>query len=116
MLPHSFSLREHLCDGGLDDPRGVLALLTRLRSRHSEANARPRFSELLPTQPPSPRDQHALRERPIYDVLQKAVLAAISNDGAPREAAVVGFGDFTTAIVNDGVAVRRWRWMIGEAA
>ena len=39
-----------------------------------------------------------------------------SNDGASREAAVVGFGAFGAATDSNGVAVRRWMCMIGEAA
>ena len=39
----------------------------------------------------------------------------ISNDGASREAAGAGFGAFGAATDSDGVAVRRWMWMIGEA-
>ena len=44
------------------------------------------------------------------------VVAAMYNDGVSREGAVAGFGAFGAATVNDGVTVRRWMWMIGEAA
>ena len=71
---HSFPSREYLCDGSHDYPSGTLALLTRQRSRHNGANVRPRFNELLTTQPPSHCDLHALREHPIHDVLQEALL------------------------------------------
>ena len=37
-------------------------------------------------------------------------------NGASREAAVRAVGAFAAVTVKDGVAVRRWMWMIGKAA
>ena len=96
------------CHGGLDDPGGVLTLLGRQRSNHSETNSRLRYDELLPTHAPSPCDPHALREHLVHDVLQERSSPAMSNDGESREAGVVGLAAFAAASDNDAVTVRRW--------
>ena len=67
----SFPLHEHLRDGSLDDAGQALALLARQRCRDGEADARPRFDELLHSQPARASDPHALREH----LLQKALIA-----------------------------------------
>ena len=101
---HSFSLRELLHDGSLDDAGGALTLLSQERGRDGEADTRPHLDELLPAQPARPGDLHALRER-----------LAISNDSASRAAGVAGFGGLADPDADD-VAERSWMWMIGEAA
>ena len=64
-------LHEHLCDGSLHNKRGPVALLERQRRRDSEADAWPRFSELLPAQPACASGPHALRKHLVHNVKRR---------------------------------------------